>query len=355
MKNSGWTNCTEKECVNFISSLASAAESLVERCSGTDQSVLLKSTDTAVKCCEGESKMEFCRGSRSGKMSRTLTESRGKGSLTSSVQDSPAQPFPQPGNAREKKTAATFGQKLPESYAKWHRDSRFWKTCRGFLPLTISAKSLVTWRRWGSMRNGELYQQRPWELGIPAIDCGYLATVGILPTPTANPPNWKNIEIVDKNGNAPEHYNQRFYDKNTGRLVQKGLHQVMNMFPTPTASNTIQPSEERLQKLRDGETTRNVPTGGEPCNLQERVLLINRGWFKKDGLFPTLTASNGFRGSGVGVGASHRPLMLGCPGDVGYGMLNPNWLAWLMGFPINWTTLEPLETHKFRKWLRLHS
>ena len=126
------------------------------------------------------------------------------------------------------------------------------------------------------------------------------------------------------------------------------------LLPTPTASNTIQPSEERLKKLRDGETTRNVQNGGEPCNLQERVILINRGWFRTDGLLPTLTSSNGLRGGGVGVGKAHRPFMLGCPGDAGYGMLNPKWLAWLMGFPTNWTTFEPMGTRKFHKWLQQH-
>lgn len=33
------------------------------------------------------------------------------------------------------------------------------------------------------------------------------------------------------------------------------------------------------------------------------------------------------------------------------------WLAfreWMMGWPIGWTALEPLETAKFQRWLRLH-
>jgi len=33
------------------------------------------------------------------------------------------------------------------------------------------------------------------------------------------------------------------------------------------------------------------------------------------------------------------------------GKLNPTWVEWLMGWPIGWTDLEPLETAKFRQWL----
>jgi hypothetical protein len=47
------------------------------------------------------------------------------------------------------------------------------------------------------------------------------------PTPSAREPGWKNIEVVDRDGNPPSHHNQRFYDKKTGRVVQKGLQQTV--------------------------------------------------------------------------------------------------------------------------------
>lgn len=34
------------------------------------------------------------------------------------------------------------------------------------------------------------------------------------------------------------------------------------------------------------------------------------------------------------------------------GTLNPDWEEWLMGWPIGWTALKPLETAKFRLWLQ---
>ena len=33
------------------------------------------------------------------------------------------------------------------------------------------------------------------------------------------------------------------------------------------------------------------------------------------------------------------------------GHLNPDWIEWLMGWPIGWTALKPLETDRFRLWL----
>jgi len=36
------------------------------------------------------------------------------------------------------------------------------------------------------------------------------------------------------------------------------------------------------------------------------------------------------------------------------GQLNPTWVEWLMGWPLGWTDLKPLETDKFRKWRLSH-
>jgi hypothetical protein len=36
------------------------------------------------------------------------------------------------------------------------------------------------------------------------------------------------------------------------------------------------------------------------------------------------------------------------------GELNPEWIEWLMGWPIGWTDAKPLEMAKFHSWLQLH-
>ncbi|MNX96517.1 hypothetical protein D3C86_1288370 [compost metagenome] len=37
------------------------------------------------------------------------------------------------------------------------------------------------------------------------------------------------------------------------------------------------------------------------------------------------------------------------------GQLNPEWVEWLMGWPIGWTELKPLEMGKFQLWQQEHS
>ena len=37
------------------------------------------------------------------------------------------------------------------------------------------------------------------------------------------------------------------------------------------------------------------------------------------------------------------------------GPLNPQWVSWLMGWPLGWSSLLPLETDRFQQWQRQHS
>lgn len=67
--------------------------------------------------------------------------------------------------------------------------------------------------------------------------------------------------------------------------------------------------------------------------------------------FPTPTAMRGLEG---GSGSRHSYMRWGKPKDSDCGPLNPQLTEWLMGWPIGWTALEPLEMGKFHKWLRLH-
>jgi len=37
----------------------------------------------------------------------------------------------------------------------------------------------------------------------------------------------------------------------------------------------------------------------------------------------------------------------------GPAMLNPNWVDWLMGWPVGWTSLEPLPDGLFERWAEM--
>jgi hypothetical protein len=44
----------------------------------------------------------------------------------------------------------------------------------------------------------------------------------------------------------------------------------------------------------------------------------------------------------------------GCRDIKRSGHLNPNWIEWLMGWPIGWTDIGALESDKFQQWQHLH-
>jgi hypothetical protein len=89
------------------------------------------------------------------------------------------------------------------------------------------------------MRGGELFHAPIWKEAMVSSELAESTSeseFGLLPSPNHRPPNWENLEPVDCNGNPPTHWNQRWYDKKTGRLLQKGVYQALTLLPTPTAN-----------------------------------------------------------------------------------------------------------------------
>ena len=155
------------------------------------------------------------------------------------------------------------------------------------------------------MRSGTCSRRRAWGRHTYASGCSSL------PTPAAREPGWKNRTPLDRDGNPPEHPNQRFYDAETGRVMQKGLTQVARMWPTPQGysfADSHQPGITRLDQAVRWPTPR-------VANAAQQSL------------------------------ESHGTQVTG-------GQLNPQWVAWLMGFPIGWTDFAPLATQSFRSWQR---
>lgn len=185
----------------------------------------------------------------------------------------------------EKAPAADSGLNTSEPFAHYDPAISWWRTSQVCLLTMHLDEYSETWPRAGMMRNGIVYQQVPLVPLTAGIGCG------LWPTPSAQEPGWKHIEVVDKDGNLPTHHNQRFYDKNTGRLVQKGLTQVARMWPTPSSNNG---------------------TGGATG------LAGGSGNRKK--LYKMLGEEEGKK--------------MGCQS------LNPYWVEWLMGYPIGWTDLK---------------
>jgi hypothetical protein len=136
---------------------------------------------------------------------------------------------------------------------------------------------------------------------------------------------------VDKNGNPPEHANQRLYDKYTGRLVQDGLSQFVKMFPTPDANcGNRGPAKDPAATHR--------PSGAQ------RQMTINdavKMWPTPTSISP---AKNGYNEAGNSCGLVAIRKRISDEDSQATGQLNPMWVEWLMGFPLGWTDLEDSET-----------
>jgi hypothetical protein len=66
--------------------------------------------------------------------------------------------------------------------------------------------------------------------------------------------------------------------------------------------------------------------------------------------WPTPTAHNAKETNAPSEAMRNEPTLASRVG----GHLNPTWVEWLMGWPLGWTDLKPLEMDKFQSWLRAH-
>ena len=89
--------------------------------------------------------------------------------------------------------------------------------------------------------------------------------------------------------------------------------------------------------MRDGE-----------CWEQPTLALRIRG--TESGLWPTPTAHNAKETNAPSEAKRNEPTLASRVG----GKLNPTWVEWLMGWPLEWTDLKPLEMDKFQQWQQQH-
>ena len=66
--------------------------------------------------------------------------------------------------------------------------------------------------------------------------------------------------------------------------------------------------------------------------------------------WPTQTAHNAKETNAPSEHNRNTPILTAQAG----GTLNPTWVEWLMGWPLGWTDLKPLETDKFLLWQQQH-
>jgi DNA (cytosine-5)-methyltransferase 1 len=107
-------------------------------------------------------------------------------------------------------------------------------------------------------------------------------------------------------------------------------------FPTPQASDASKgPAKEYIPN-------------GKQASMRNLVTLIAR-FQTKDGLLPTPTAKGSASGNRHNKNAEYRPTLPAIAKFQTTGkILNPQFVGWLMGYPIGWTELEDWAMQWFR-------
>jgi hypothetical protein len=250
--------------------------------------------------CAPDKMTVFSRLSRFGMTYKPLTEDRGEALLMSyregflvrtSLLQEPEQGLTE--------SDQECGKKWHGSFTKYDPDSCSWRTHQCLL-LGDLELFLGTWPRWGLMRDGECWEQQTLAHHISETEFGFL-------------PNGETF----------------FHTPNTtgmdgGSNSRKALTKRKEMWPTPCLpDNGGTNGKAKLKAMLNWPTPRTAGMCGGTGSWE---------------LLKKNTTIEEARQMGAGNG----------------GKLNPMWVEWLMGWPVGWTDLKPLETDKFQKWLDEH-
>lgn len=260
----------------------------------------------------------------------------------------------------------------------------------------------ATWPKAGMVSDGVCYRLPKWEQRIREIGSGLL-----LPTPTANKHTSNAADpdnLVDSHG-KPWEPGKKPFDKRSGRQVTTTPHDFVRhfqMWPTPTINGNHN-RKGISAKSGDGLATAvrmwptpNVPNGGRQANT-DRLNIVGNCAYREDGtkaqiglevavkLWRTPNARDGEKGwnshnsngslhlsaqvhqyptpsatdyrtgyredSEAGIAQREKRSKPLRPAAAPGTQLNPDWVEWLMGWPIGWTSLEPLPQGMFLEWL----
>ena len=275
---------------------------LEECCLDTAQSVQSNTTPTPDQYYWPDKPTEHSRLSRFGTTGVPFEGSRGAELLTWYLAGFPAKTsaLPEPEPALTEREADS-GARWPGSLARYDRDTCSWKTAQRSL-LGDSEPSLVTWPRSGLMLDGQCWELPTLERRIEGSESGYW------PTPNAM------LGTSDVN----------FRCSGDGRTKPNKLGWAVGeaMWPTPTVcgnNNRKGASATSGDGLATVVATRTWPTaykGWSPnhnrANTDDRLdYTVEREAFQPGQQTPPMR-------------------------------LNPNWVEWLMGWPIGHTDLRPL-------------
>ena len=289
-----------------------------------EQSALSSGKPTQLAYCALDKMTAFSRLSQFGMTYRPLTESLGEELLTLYLAGFHAKTYlPLGGGGGSMEKEAECGEKWRGSFVKFDLNTSLWKTHQCSL-LGDLDEFLEIWPQWGLMRDGECWEQRTLERSIRGTEFGLSENKELWPTP-----------CLPGNGET------------NGKAKMKKM--LAEKWPTPATKGYGHAASgmvgNLIKKIEQG-----VITKLEAEQMLSLPKLENhRTWKKK---FPTPQASDNRDRGNISNAVVQRRIAIGkqillsqsvSPTS---GQLNPTWVEWLMGWPLEWTDLKPLEMDK---------
>ena len=286
--------------MSWLFSRALVEEYLGDTSLDGEPSAPLSGNPTQQAYCAPDKMTAFSRLSRFGMTFKPLTENLGEELLTLYLGDFHAKTSQLPEKEMDlMESEAECGEKWRASFTKYDPDSSSWKTHQCSLQGDLDEFS-ETWPQWGLMRDGECWEQQTLEQTIRGTEFGLSE-------------KWATPTTMDR---LPPKSQQALLKEATFARLGR-----MQNWPTPTAHNAKETNAP-------SEYTRNTPS------LTATVMM--RKW----GTPKVQDSRHALRDRGKGnLGEQVSGLHNG-------GKLNPTWTEWLMGWPLEWTDLKPLETDK---------
>ena len=323
--------------MSWLYSAALVAEYLGENFLDGEQSVQSNGKPTQQAYCAPDKMTAFSRLSRFGMTFKPLMENLGEELLMSfraGFHAKTSQPLEKGQELTEKPPEC--GEKWHGSFTKYNPDSSSWKTHQCLLLGDLEEFS-ETWPQWGLMRNGECWEQKTLEQNIRGTEFG----LSLLPTPTASMmPCEGTVRIMRKAWESGEFTLEEALAV-ARRDVRKSQGKVP-MWPTPVKSESNGSAAFKLTDAVEASLGKTMPKMQKNPHKWEEF----RTWptpVCQDSRHATtrhLDPKNNYWKSNLGevVMSLEQP-------NTG-GRLNPTWVEWLMGWPLGWTDLKPLEMDK---------
>jgi len=269
-----------------------------------EQSAPLNGNPIQQAFCAPDKMTVFSRLSRFGMTYKPLTDILGEELSMSSVVAFHVRTLVPQEKAQElTENDRECGEKWHASFTKYDPSSSSWKTHQCLLLGDLEEFS-ETWPQWGLMRDGECWEQRTLEQTIKGTESG-LSPNGV---DSFHTPNTTGL---DGGSNSRKALKKRLlptpdasprgptkdYDPKAKSQSGRTLQSFVAKWPTPRATD--------FKGATSAEAMSKAAARGFNPNL------------------PEATAAS-----------------------VGGGKLNPTWVEWLMGWPLEWTDLKPLEMDK---------